>query len=193
MHGRRNTGLTLIELLITIALMGILAALVMPNANPAVRDQLIAAAHVVCSDLAYGRSLAITSGVDCTYSFNVTANSYTLTSTSNLPASLFDNPTTSKTYTVELNKLPHLGSAVCLYAWGTGTASSVRTASSMVFESSGEATTLVGGSSSVADVYIWLTAGAGASQRYICIHVCGVTGLVTVGDFTGTAPAVISN
>jgi prepilin-type N-terminal cleavage/methylation domain-containing protein len=185
-------GLTLIELLITIALMGILAALVMPNANPAVRDQLIAAAQIVASDLAYGRSLAITSDTDCTYTFNLAANSYTLTSTTNLPASLFDNPgTASKTRTVELGKLPRLGSAVSLYAWGTGTtASSIRSANSMVFGTSGEATTYVGGASSVANAYVWLTAGSGNSKRYIYVQVNGVTGLATVGNFTGVAPTV---
>jgi prepilin-type N-terminal cleavage/methylation domain-containing protein len=189
-----RAGLTLIEVLITIALMGILAALVMPNANPAVRDQLVAAAQIVATDLAYGRSLAITSNADCAYTFDLNANSYTLTGTTNLPTAMFDNPgTASKTHTVELSKLPHLGPTVRLYAWGTGSATAVKSASKLVFGSLGSATIQNATTTSVEDAYVWLTAGAGSAQRYIYLQVSGVTGLATVGDFTGTAPAVVSS
>ena len=36
---------------------------------------------------------------------------------------------------------------------------------------------------------VWLTAGVGSGRRYISISVNPVTGLSTVGAFTGTAPS----
>jgi len=189
-HPGKKTGLTLIELLITVALMGILAALVIPSANPAIHEQLQAMAQIVASDLAYGRSLAITNNASYTFTFALSANSYTLTSPSkNLPASLFDNPgTASKTYTVKLSSLPHMGPTVAIYAWGTGNATSLTSASSLVFTALGSAE--ADGTS--ADTYIWLTAGAGKSQSYISLQVDDVTGLTTVGNCTAKPPSIVS-
>jgi prepilin-type N-terminal cleavage/methylation domain-containing protein len=190
-HRARQLGLTLIELLITITLMGILAALVIPSVNPGIHEQLVAVAQIVASDLAYGRSLAITNNAAYTFTFALRANSYTLTSPSkNLPTSLFDNPgTASTTYTVKLSNLPHMGPTVALYAWGTGSVTTVKPATSLVFTALGSAEI----DNTSADTYLWLTAGSGNSRRYIYLHVDDVTGLTTVGDYTATPPSVVSN
>lgn len=173
---RRKTGLTLFELLITIALISILVAWVMPNADPAVRDQLVSAAQIVAGDLAYGRSLAITSDDKCTYTFS--ASGYTLKSSSGktLPQSLFSSPTNPPPtqYVVDFGDLPHLGPKVKVYVAGTGTVSAVTPIANLEFGTMGE---LTGGQ----DVFIWLTAGAGTSQRYGYLQVDHVTGLTSVG------------
>jgi prepilin-type N-terminal cleavage/methylation domain-containing protein len=187
-----TNGFTLMELLIVIALMGILAAIVMPSANPAIRDQLIATAQIVASDLAYARSLAVVNNSSYRFTFDLVANSYTLQhcgtnpSFNRLPASLFDNPTSPlpTQYVVDLDDLPHVGPTVRLYVAGTGDLNTVAQITQMDFGP-------LGGLSTGQDVYFWLTAGTGTSLRYIYVQVSGATGLATVGDYGGTVPAVL--
>ena len=57
---RPSDGFSLIELLLVISIMAIVAGLVLPSASPATHDQLLSAARIIASVLAYARSLAVT-------------------------------------------------------------------------------------------------------------------------------------
>ena len=72
LHRRPTAGLTLIELLIVVAVMGILAGLVLPSSNPSLHDQLRSAAQILAGDLAYGRSLAVTHNSRYQFTFDLT-------------------------------------------------------------------------------------------------------------------------
>ena len=187
-HRHSTNGFTLIELLIVIALMCILAALVIPSANPAIRDQLISTAQIVAGDLACARSLAVTNNDNYRMSFDLTQNSYTLENSTSkpLPQSLFDNPTGTlpTKYIVDFDELPHIGPTVRLYVAGTGDLNTVTPITQLEFGPLGSLT-------SGPDVYIWLTAGDGSVQRYVYLLVNTATGLTTVGDYGGTVPAVL--
>src|SRR5688500_9883392 len=52
-------GLTLVELLITLAVISIVAALLIPQLGQQIPDQLSAVAQIVASDLEYSRALAV--------------------------------------------------------------------------------------------------------------------------------------
>ncbi|HMC11000.1 MAG TPA: prepilin-type N-terminal cleavage/methylation domain-containing protein, partial [Pirellulaceae bacterium] len=56
--GRRR-GLTLIELLLTIAVLAILAAVLIPQLSGDLPERLSAASQIVSADLDYARSLAV--------------------------------------------------------------------------------------------------------------------------------------
>src|ERR1043165_8289380 len=77
-HHQANTGFTLVEVLMVVLLVSVLAAIVLPSMNPGVYDQLLAAAEVVATDLAYGRSLAVTNNDTYRFTFDLTNNQYWL-------------------------------------------------------------------------------------------------------------------
>lgn len=187
-------GFTLIELLLAIALMGILAALVLPNANPAVHDQLLAAAQIVATDLAYARSLAVTNDSVYGFKFELDENRYVLehngakAELERLPKSPFHETTgNGKKQTVDLDELPRLGSAVRLLVVGTeNDQGAVTERLKMIeFRELGETT-------ESRNQVIWLTAGQAAMQRYINIQINPITGLATVGAYTAQVPRILA-
>lgn len=181
----RRAAFTLIELLIVLSLMAVLAGLVMPSTNSAIRDQLRSAAQVMSADLAYARNVAVACGSPCRVSLDFENHRYLIESTTGqLPASPFGDPNgPADKLIVDLGALPHLGVPVRLEAAGVY-GSSIRPTDSVEFGPLGE-------TAAAGYTRIWLSAGEGDSKRYFLLSVNPVTGLATWDDsssFSATAP-----
>lgn len=77
--GRRNAGFSMVELLITLVLVGIAMAIAVPSFRGWVdNSNLKAAARTLSSDIAYMREAAMSSGRIHTIAYDVSQNRYTL-------------------------------------------------------------------------------------------------------------------
>jgi prepilin-type N-terminal cleavage/methylation domain-containing protein len=184
---RPPAGFSLTELLLVVTLIGIFAAVLLPNANPSLYDRLQGAAHLVSSDLAYARGLAVMNNSTYRVTFDFTNNRYVLQysganpALNTLPFSPFRQATDLPTQqTTDFRDLPGLGSGVSLAAVGTS-ASSAQPLTQIEFGPLGQTT-------QTAPTVIWLSAGKGTAQRYISLSVNPVTGLADVKTFQGVGP-----
>ena len=190
LHGKRHPdAFTLLELLIVISLMSILASLIIPRLEPTIDAQLQGAAQVVAADLAYARSLAVTNNSSYQLSFDAESNRYVLahsganTLLDDLPRSPFrraDDPADKQT--TDLDELPRMGLTVRLLVVHKAN-DSLEVVGDLQFGP-------LGGTSRPEETVVWLTSGAGRSQRYLSLRVDPVTGLVSIGQLTATAPTV---
>jgi len=184
---RQSDGISLIELLIVVAIIGILVGMVIPKSDPGIHDQLRAAAQIVQTDLAYARSLAITNSSDYELSFDTAENRYVLKHSGLnadldvLPPSPFGNPDDPpEEHIVELDDLPNLGPGVELAAVGT-LGNTPKAVDTVEFGPMGE-------TDRSEETVIWLGAGSGEQRRYLLLTVNPVTGLAEVSDYTSEAP-----
>ncbi len=185
---RRTAAFTLVELLMVVALVGVLAALVLPRAEPSLNDQLRATARILATDLAYARSLAVTNNSRYRVVFDVENNRYLIEHSGSspsldlLPDSPFCRlPGPQRQMVVALDELPRLGGRVRLEAaaefdWF------LRAASEVEFGPLGETTS--GGWT-----VLWLGAGSDQQKRYILVFVHPITGIAEVGGTTEYGPA----
>ena len=188
---RNHRGLSLIEVLITLAIVSILAAMLIPQMGQQVPDQLLAVAEIVAADLEYSRSLAVVNNSKYRLTFEPTQNRYVLRHSGTntllhvLPASPFrqvsDLPDQQ---TTELSELPLAQPAVRLHCV-------VAAGGTLAFVSDVEFTPL-GGTTRTQPTVIWLTCGSSAQQRFISIEVNPATGLVEIGSLTKTLPANVA-
>lgn len=184
---RRMSGFSIIELLIVVAVMGILAGLVLPRSDPTLHEQLRSAAQIVAADLAYGRSLAVTNNSRYRFTLDTTNNRYVLEHSGTDPTldTLPDTPFRSSSdppnqQIVDLAELPSLGSTVRIVAVTAG-GSPPQSVGDVEFDP-------LGGTARAEETTIWLAAGAGSATRYLRLHVNPVTGLCTVGAYSGGGP-----
>lgn len=84
MHGQKRS-FTLVEVILTIAIMGILAAVVLPRFGKAFIEDLTvrSASSQIASDIRYTRRLAITNAGHYLIKFNLTQNEYNIISPNN--------------------------------------------------------------------------------------------------------------
>jgi len=92
----KRSAFTLLELMVVVLILAIAAAVAIPYAVSTSDLQVISAARMLAADLQYAQNTAITSQTPITVSFNVNAESYTL---SNASGALI-HPITKEAYVV---------------------------------------------------------------------------------------------
>lgn len=180
-------GLTLLELLLSVALLGILCAVLIPQLSGDLPQRLGAVAEMLVSDLDYARTLAVANQSTYRITFDLDKNRYFLRHAGTnpqlrtLPRSPFrqnDDPPDQQT--TWLDRLPFPPPRVRLVAvfqeQGSGQLSSTVEFTSL------------GGTSSPYPTSIWLACGQGSLTRYQDVRVNPVTGLATVGPLRAALP-----
>ena len=168
--------------------MGILVGLVLPSSDPSLHDQLRAAAQIVAADLAYARSLAVTNNSTYRFRLETDKNRYILEHRGGdrLPDSPFRNPGDPlHQQIVDFDELPQVGATVRILVAAVE-ASPWQEVDDLEFDALG------GTGERSQQTVIWLAAGAGSATRCIELHVNPVTGLTTVGPYTGGEPSWFS-
>ncbi len=184
---RKYSAFSLLELLIVIAVIGILLGAILEYSNPNVYDQLCSTAQIVSTELAYGRSLAMANNSKYKFTFDTAQNRFILqhsgtnTSLNKLPGTPFrSHGDTLNQHVVDLDELPHQGPSVRIAAVTTAGASPQRI-SDLEFNYLGATTRSEG-------TVVWLAAGSGSNTRYITITVDPVIGTSQIGSYSATAP-----
>jgi type II secretion system protein H len=75
---RRQTGFTLVEIIIVVVIIAITAMVVVPLVGSAAGVQLRSAANMIAADLEYAKSMAISRGQSFSVVFDKTAESYSV-------------------------------------------------------------------------------------------------------------------
>jgi Tfp pilus assembly protein FimT len=180
-------------MLMTIAVLAILAAVLIPQISSDIPERLDSAAQVVAGDLDYARSLAVANNSKYRITFEPLSNRYVLrhsgpaekSALNTLPRSPFREASdAADQQTTDLSNLP-LPRPV------------VRLAAVVRMQSGGQAATDVeftslGSTTAPQETVVWLACGAGSLRRYISIQINPVTGLAEVGPLTAGLPATIA-
>ena len=191
-RGACRAALTLIELLLTIAVLGILAAILIPQLSGDLPERLTAAAQVVSTDLDYARALAVANNTSYAITFDPTNNLYYLRHTGTnpqfniLPASPYrqtSDPPDQQTTKLSQLPLPEPGVQLAVAAQMAGAGQSTAT---LEFNS-------LGGTTSAYQTVIWLSCGGGLIKRYVSVQVDPVTGMVTIGPIVAAMPTSIAS
>jgi prepilin-type N-terminal cleavage/methylation domain-containing protein len=183
-------GITLIELLMVVAIMGIIVGMVVPQFDPGVADQLQSAAMVISADLDYARSLAIANNSQYTVTFDIQNNRYfihhsgTNDALYDLPSSPFLDDDSSieaigERQIADLDELLQMGPQVQLAVARLKTSRAAFT--QIEFNPLGSTT-------ATDSSMVYLSCGEGKAQRYLPLTVSSVTGLVTVGELISAVP-----
>ncbi|MHC4181638.1 MAG: pilus assembly FimT family protein, partial [Planctomycetota bacterium] len=156
---------------------------VLPRGNPGLYDQLRSAAQILRTDLAYGRSLAVTNNSTYRVTFDTANNRYILEHSGPradldvLPDSPFRNPgDPPEQHVVDLRDLPHIGPSVRIVTAANSGAAAARVPD-VEFGPLGESTR-------TSPTVVWLAAGYGSDKRYLSLTINPVTGLTDL-EFCG--------
>lgn len=186
-HRRRPAAFTLLELLLVLAVLGVLIGVAMPRGEPSLYEQLRASARIVAAELAYARSLAVDNDSTYRVTFDVAANRLVLehsggNSTLNkLPRTAFHLPSDPPNqHIVALADLPNLGIPIQLVGAASGT-SSFQAATNVEFRSLGETTC-------ASPTTLWLSIGKDEARQFITVSIDPITGTTTAGVPTRQAP-----
>jgi prepilin-type N-terminal cleavage/methylation domain-containing protein len=183
-----RAGLSLIEMLLTLAVLAILAAVLIPQLSGDLPERLSAAAQVISTDLDYARSLAVSNNTSYRITFDTANNEYVLRHCgtnpqfNTLPRSPFrQTDDAASEQTTELSELPIPEPRVRLVAvirmQGGG-----QSITSVEF-------TPLGGTTNGNPTVLWLACGSGSVRRFLSISVDPVTGLVTIGPTVTALPS----
>ncbi|MFN0021544.1 MAG: Tfp pilus assembly protein FimT/FimU [Pirellulaceae bacterium] len=182
---------SLIELLIVVAIVGILIAVAAPLLSSDVPQQLQMAADSVAGDLAYARGLAVANNSSYRTTFNIGSKSYVLqhsgavNSLNKLPPSPFHTFNVGSTQqTADLAKLPMLAGSVSIAAVQKNPA----TPSDVTDLEFGP----LGNTTRPEATLIWLVSNSSGTKLYISITVNPTTGTVDVGNVQAVTPAGIT-
>ncbi len=180
-----SRGITFLEVLIVLVLLGIVVAVAVPQEPRSLASQLEAAAQVVQSHLAYARWLAVSQGDRYQIRFLPKRNQYILEYAGTqpdriiLPPGPLDSPgSPAHQRTVRLDQWPTLGPQVRLWLVKDLQGNDQ---DRVVFEP-------LGNTAHPVPVHIWLTAGQGSWQQYIALTVHPATGIVVVEPVQSTPP-----
>ena len=185
---RSRTGYTLVELMITVAVLAIVAGMAIPSFEPDVASQLESFADVVAADLAQVRQLAIANNSTYRITFEAAQNRYyyehsgSNSALNTLPPTIYRHPdnTATKHY-FDLSDMPRLGPAVTLTTV-LAMSSSPTSMTTLEFGS-------LGATTGAADADVWLTSGSDSNLRYVHVRINAVTGLATPAEIDAVGPA----
>ncbi len=190
--GGVRRAFSLLEVMIVLAVIGLLMAVAIPRSEPTLVEQLRATSRIVAAELQYARSLAVGNNSTYRVAFDTSANELILThrgtraALNTLPLSAFrsQRDTATAKY-LSLNDLPNLSVPVRLLGATVGSGSP-QAAAMVEFGPMGQTT-------ASAPTTVWLGVSVGNQQRCATISVNPVTGLVTAGGITaGPLPGVLS-
>jgi prepilin-type N-terminal cleavage/methylation domain-containing protein len=188
---RCRQAFSLIEVLIVVAVVGILIAIASPYLTSDVPQQLQMAADSVAGDLVYARGLAVANNSTYSITFKNGTNCYvlqhsgTVAALNKLPPSPFHTFNSGNTQqTADLARLPMLAGSVSIAAVQKNPA----------FPS--DVTDLefgpLGNTTRSETTLIWLMSKATGTKMYIPISVNPTTGIVDVGSVQAATPAGIT-
>lgn len=182
---------SVVELLIVIAILGILLAVASPYLSSDVPHQLQMAADSVAGDITYARGLAVANNSSYRLTFNVSASTYVLqhtgatTALNKLPPSPFHTFNAGQTQqTADLSRLPMVAGSVKIAAVKKNPASP-SDVTDLEFGPLGNTTRSDA-------TLIWLYSNSTGSKIYIPITLNATTGIVDVGDVQAATPAGVT-
>lgn len=173
-------GFTLYEVCITMAIVAVLAAVVVPSMAPSSTLRLEAVARILASDVTYARSLAVQYNTNWSLQFDLNNNRYDLVYTGGGTQPFFpvntrgygDGPTSL--YRVTIGQLGEstVGNNGVKLA-GAALKTSTTNVTDITFGPLGGT-----GPARSEDTVIWLTEGTGSNTKYVRLTVSWITGQV---------------
>ena len=188
----RARGISLIEVLLVLAILGVAAGLLIPNLSADIPTKLEAAGNVVQLELEYARSLAVAHGSSYRVTANVVSQTLTLehSGASTLLEVLPSTPMRRSSdppdqQILAIREIP-LGKPRPELLGGVTSVNTPVLASSVEFTS-------VGSTTAASPTTFWIAAGTGDERRFLPITVQPITGLVEMGEVVAALPSAIAN